>query len=101
MDRDASRARADAIRWDCSAQLSASSSWSGWLDTPSWSLEERATLLCLQETDLEVHEAILVDELECSLRPSDKWDLSVELDEVRARVGRTIDDRATKSEWLS
>jgi hypothetical protein len=39
--------------------------------------------------DLEVHEAILVEQLECSLRPPDGQDLSVEMDEARTCVDKT------------
>jgi hypothetical protein len=46
-EHDASHAHADAIRLDYYALVSASSSWSGWLNTLSWSLEEPTTLLCL------------------------------------------------------
>jgi hypothetical protein len=49
-------------------------------------LEECTALLGLQETDLEVHKAILVDELECGLHPLD---------------GRIIDDQAAEAERLS
>jgi hypothetical protein len=49
-------------------------------------LEECTALLGLQETDLEVHKAIFVDELECGLHPPD---------------GRIIDDHAAEAERLS
>jgi hypothetical protein len=52
-------------------------------------LEERKSLLCLQETDLEVREAILVEELERGLHPSARWDLLVELEKARTCVNRT------------
>jgi hypothetical protein len=49
-------------------------------------LDERMILLGLQETHLGVHEAILVEELECGLRHPDGHDPPVELDETRALV---------------
>jgi hypothetical protein len=51
--------------------------------------------------DLKVWQAILAEELECSLHPTDGWDLSVELDKTRARVYRIDDERATEVEQLS
>jgi hypothetical protein len=49
-------------------------------------LEECQILLCLQKINLEVQEAILSEELERSLRPSDGRDLLVELDEACAHM---------------
>jgi hypothetical protein len=54
-------------------------------------LEECQILLCLQETDLEVREVILVEELEHGQHPTDGQDLSAEPDKFHARVDR-IDD---------
>jgi hypothetical protein len=42
-------------------------------------LEEHQILFCLQEMDMEVQEAILMDEEARSLRPFDGRDLLVEL----------------------
>jgi hypothetical protein len=64
-------------------------------------LEQRATLLGLQVTDLVVCEGILAEELERGLHPLKRWDSSMELDKVRARVDRIADDRAAEAEWLS
>jgi hypothetical protein len=64
-------------------------------------LDERASLLGRQEIDLEVCEAILAEELERGLRPSDGQDLSVELKKIRARVDRNVVDCATEAEGLS
>jgi hypothetical protein len=61
-------------------------------------LEECQTLLCLQETDLEVREAILVEELERGLHPPDKQDLSAELDKAHARLDRIDSERAIEPE---
>jgi hypothetical protein len=74
--------------------LSAFSSRSGWLNALSQTLEEHAALLGLQDTDLEV-------ELERDLHPSDRRDLSVELDKARTSVNRMDDDRAAEAERLS
>jgi hypothetical protein len=90
--RDASRVRVDVIRWDYSAQVSASSSQSGWLKALSRMQEEHEALLCLQEMDLEVHEALLAEELERGLHPPNGRDLPAELNEARTCVGRTADD---------
>jgi hypothetical protein len=46
-ERDASRARADTVWRDCSAQVSAFSSRSRWLNALSQTLEECAALLGL------------------------------------------------------
>jgi hypothetical protein len=42
--------------------------------------------LCLQETDLEVQEAVLVEEQVRGLHPFNERDLLVELEETHARV---------------
>jgi hypothetical protein len=55
----------------------------------------------LQETDLEVWEAILAEELGRGLHPPNEQDPSVELDKVRAHVDQIADDRAAEAEWLS
>jgi hypothetical protein len=60
-------------------------------------LHECSTLLGLQETDLEVSEAILAEELEHGLHPPDGCDLPAELDESRARVDGIIDDCVIKA----
>jgi hypothetical protein len=51
--------------------------------------------------DLEVREAILVEELEHDLHPTDGWELSVELDKARTCVDRIDGERATEAEQLS
>jgi hypothetical protein len=91
---DASRTRAAATLWDYSTQVSDSSSQSEQLKAFSQMLEERAALLGLQEMDLEVHKAILVEELEHGLHPPDGQDPSAELDKVRVRVDRIAYDHA-------
>jgi hypothetical protein len=40
----------------------------------------------MQETDLEVEEAILAEEQACSLHPFNRQDLLAELEAIRARV---------------
>jgi hypothetical protein len=47
-----------------------------------------------------VREAILAEELERSLHPTDGWDLSVELDKACTCVDRIDDERATEAEQL-
>jgi hypothetical protein len=81
--------------------VSATSSQSKQLKAFSRILEERATLLGLQEMDLEVCEAILAEELERDVHPPDGQDPSTELDKVCASVGRISNDRVAKAEWLS
>jgi hypothetical protein len=51
--------------------------------------------------DLEVPEAILLEELERDLHPTDGWDLSAELDKARVLVDRVNGERAAKAEQLS
>jgi hypothetical protein len=101
MEHDASRARATATQRDYSAQVSASSSQSERRKAFRRTLEEHAALLGLQEMDLEVHEAILAEELERSLHPPDGRDPSVELDKVYVCVDQIADDHATEAEQLS
>jgi hypothetical protein len=48
-------------------------------------LEERQIQLCLQESDLEVQEAILVEHA-CGLHPFNRQDLPTELEEAHACV---------------
>jgi hypothetical protein len=48
--------------------------------------------------DLEVWEAILSEELEHGLHPSDRRDQSVELDKARARMYRIDGKRAAEDE---
>jgi hypothetical protein len=97
-DVTVTHARVDAVRQDYSAQVRASRSQSGWLIALSRMLEECATLLYLQEIDLEVSEVILAEELERGLHPPDGWDLSAELDKACASVDRSIDDCAAEAE---
>jgi hypothetical protein len=101
MEHDASRARATATQRDYSAQVSASSSQFERRKAFRRTLEEHAALLGLQEMDLEVHEAILAEELERSLHPPDGRDPSVELDKVYVCVDQIADDHATEAEQLS
>jgi hypothetical protein len=48
-----------------------------------------------------VREPILVEELERSLHPPDRQDLSTELDKAHARVDRIDGERATEAVQLS
>jgi CO/xanthine dehydrogenase Mo-binding subunit len=79
-------AHTDAIRHHYLTQVSASSSQSVWRIALRRSMDERAAHLGLQETDLEVCDAALVEELEHGLCRIDGHDLPAELDEARARV---------------
>jgi hypothetical protein len=64
-----SHVRAEAVQQDFSAQSCASSSRSKRLTDLNWTLEEHQILFCLQEADLEMQEAILVEEKAHSLHP--------------------------------
>jgi hypothetical protein len=57
-------------------------------------LEEHQILLCLQEVDLEVQEAILADEQARGQHPPDGCDQSVELEETPMRMDE-INDKCT------
>jgi hypothetical protein len=64
-------------------------------------LEERSILLCLREADLEVHEAILAEEIESSMHSSDRCDLSMELDKGCTLADRITDECAAEARQLS
>jgi hypothetical protein len=89
---DAKRVQAKAVRWDFLARTRASSSRSKQLNHLSRTLEERHILLCLQETDLEVHEAILEEEQVRGLHPFNGRDVLAELEEIRTRVDGIADE---------
>jgi hypothetical protein len=101
MGHDASSTHAGATRRDYLTQASASSSQYEWHKALRWTLDERVTLLCLQEIDLRVCEVILADELEHGQRHHDGHDLPVELDDAHAQVHGIADDQATEAGWLS
>jgi hypothetical protein len=56
-------------------------------------LEECQILLCLQETDMEVREAMLAEEQVCDLHPHDRRDLSTGLEGIHARVDQIRGER--------
>jgi hypothetical protein len=60
-------------------------------------LEERHILLCLLEMDLEVQEAMLVEEQARGLHPFDGRDLLVELEGLRAHVDGVEAERTTEA----
>jgi hypothetical protein len=97
MGRGALCAHVGAVQRDYLTQVSASKSQSKWRKALRLMLDERATLLGLQEMDLGVHEAILVKELERSLHHPDWRDMPVELDKTHAWVHGIADDRAAKA----
>jgi hypothetical protein len=66
-----------------------------------WTLEEGYILLCLQETNLEVREAILAEEQESGLHAPDGRDLSAKLDKTHAREDRKNDECAAEAGRLS
>jgi hypothetical protein len=74
-----------------------SSSWSKQLSYLGWTLEERQTLLCLQETGLEVQEVILAEELERNLHPPGRRDLSMKLDKACICMDWIDDERASEA----
>jgi hypothetical protein len=73
----------DAARWEILAQICAYSSWSRQLKDLGRTLEEHETLLYLHETNLEVREAMLAEELERRLCPFNRQNILVELDKAR------------------
>jgi hypothetical protein len=95
---DANHARAKTTQWGFSTQVRASSSQPGQFKYLGRALEERETLLCLQETDLEVRETILAEEMERGLHPSDRRDLSVELNTACTRVVGIDGERVAEAE---
>jgi hypothetical protein len=95
--RDVSHACADAVRRDFSTQVCASSSRSGSFNALSQMLEECTPLLYLQETNLDVCEAILAGELEHGLHLLDGRDLSAKLHKDCMSVERSTNDCATKA----
>jgi hypothetical protein len=64
-------------------------------------LEEHWNLLCLKEVDLELHEVILVEELDHGLQSSDRQDLSTELQKAHVRVHGINDEHVAKARRLS
>jgi hypothetical protein len=82
----------------CVLQVCTSSSRSRRLNTLSQTLEECATLLCREEMDLVVREAILAALLERGLHPPDGRELLAELDKACVSVDRSANDRVTKTE---
>jgi hypothetical protein len=54
----------------------------------------------LQETDLEVREAKLVEEQAHSLHPFDGWDLPTELEKLHARMAGVDDEHAIEAREL-
>jgi hypothetical protein len=77
---DGTHAQAQAAQQDSLAWMRAFSSWSKQLIKLSQTWEDRQILLCQQKTDLEVQEAMLVEEQACGLHPHDGQDLSAELE---------------------
>jgi hypothetical protein len=79
---DVIRSHTNAIWRHYLAQVNTSNSQSDWRIALHRSLDERAAHLGLQETNLEMREAALVEELEHGLRRPDVLDLLTELDEA-------------------
>jgi hypothetical protein len=92
MECDPVHAQAEAARQDYLARTRAFTSNSKHYVNFNRMLEECEILLSLQETDLEVTEVKLVEELVRVLHSFEGWDLSTELEERRVRgwsQGRT------------
>jgi hypothetical protein len=98
---DSSHAHMGATRCDYLAQVGTSSSRSERCKAHRRGLDERATLLGLQEMNLEVREEIAVEELERGLRHSDRCNLPTKLYKAHARANEIAGNRATEVEWLS
>jgi hypothetical protein len=64
-------------------------------------LEEHQILLCLQEMDLDMQKAMLVEEQACDLHPHNRRDLLAELEEIHARVDEIEGERAVEAGQLS
>jgi hypothetical protein len=91
-ERDAASAQAEVAWHDNHTRLCAFTSGSKHSMNFNRMFEERQILLSLQEMDLEVREAKLVEDQSWGLHPFDGWDLPTELEELRMRVrvrGRT------------
>jgi hypothetical protein len=101
MECDVSRIRAEVVQQDIFTQARISSSRSKHLTDLNRALEECQILLCLQETDQEVQEAILAEEQEHGLHPPDGQDLSVELDRTRTHADRVNGERDIEAGQLS
>jgi hypothetical protein len=79
-------------RHDYLPQVGASSSLSEWCKALRRGLDERAALLGLQETYLEVCEVIMVVELDHDLHRSDGHNLPAELYKAHAWVNEIASD---------
>jgi hypothetical protein len=71
---------------------------SGWLNAHSQKMEERATLLDLQEMDLEVRKAILVVELEHGLHRCTRWLMTMP-PKLRGYCGKSCRRSLSSSTW--
>jgi hypothetical protein len=78
-----------------------SSSRSEQLINLNQTLEECQILLCLQEIDLEVQEAMLVEEQARGLHPFDERDLPVELKEIRKHMDEIEGEHTAEAGQLS
>jgi hypothetical protein len=88
-------------RRDYLAQVSTSSSRSKWCKALHRGLDERTALLGLQETDLEVREGIMAEELEHGLHHSYGHNLLMELYNACTRANEIAGDQAVEAERLS
>jgi hypothetical protein len=98
---EASRAHIGAAQCHYLAQVGASGSQSERRKALHQGLDDRVALLGLQEMDLEVCVAIVVEELERSLRYLHRRDLPVKLYKARTRANEIASDRVAKAERLS
>jgi hypothetical protein len=101
MECDTSRVRANAVQQDIFTQAHISSSMSRQLTNLIQTLDQCQILLCLQETDLKMREAILVEEQEHGLHPSDGRYQLVEQGMTQARVDRANGEHAVEARQLS
>jgi hypothetical protein len=94
---DASHVHVDVVQQFFFTQEHASNSRSKQFINLGRTLEECQILLCLQEANLEVHEAILVAALERGLHSSDWQDMSAELDKAHALADGITDEHAVEA----
>jgi hypothetical protein len=98
---DTSCAHAGAAQQDYLTLVSASSSQPKRHKALRRTLDERATLLGLQEMNLVVCEVTLSEELESGLCHPNRHDLLAKLDETRARVHGIAGNQAAEAGRLS
>jgi hypothetical protein len=101
MECDAKCDQAEAVRWDYRARMSASIVGCRCSLDFDQVLRGHQFILTVREMDLEWREEKLAEEQARGLYSFDRRDLSVELEELRKRVARVENERATEVVQLS